>query len=151
MPLLISGPGLRNDGSRSAALVELIDLAPTILEWVGLDASPAMQGRSLQTLLNGNTPLNQHRDDIYCEYYNSMPGHKDPQAHATMVRTHRHKLVAAHGTGGGELYDLEADPNETHNLWNHPDHTAVQLDLLTRLTDRMAWTVDPLPRREAGF
>ena len=44
VPLLISGPGLRNDGSRSSALVELVDLAPTILEWVGLDRHSAMQG-----------------------------------------------------------------------------------------------------------
>ncbi len=151
IPLLISGPSLRNDGSRSKALVELVDLAPTLLEWAGLERHPAMQGRSLQPLLNGEATLDEHRDDIYCEYYNSMPGHQDPQAHATMVRTNRHKLVAAHGTGGGELYDLETDPKETRNLWNDPDYTTVRLDLMTRLVDRMAWTVDPLPRREAGF
>ena len=151
IPLLISGPGLRNDGSRSNALVELVDLAPTILEWAGLDRHPAMQGQTLQPLLTGKTDLDHHRDDVYSEYYNSMPGHKDPQAHATMVRTDRHKLVAAHGTGGGELYDLEADPNETRNLWNDSDYTLVRLDLMTRLTDRMAWTVDPWPPREAGF
>ncbi len=144
-------PGLRNDGSRSSALVELVDLAPTILEWVGLDSHPAMQGHTLHPLLKGDAPLNQHRDDIYCEYYNAMPGHKNPPAHATMVRTDRHKLVAAHGTGGGELYDLETDPTETHNQWNNPNYTTVRLDLMTRLADRMAWTVDPLPPREAGF
>ena len=151
VPLLIAGPGLRNDGSRSAALVELVDLAPTILEWVGRDIHPAMQGRSLLPLLTGDAPLDEHREDIYCEYYNAMQGHKNPPAHATMVRTRRHKLVAAHGTGTGELYDLETDPTETRNLWNDPDAAAVKLDLLTRLADRMAWTVDPLPPREAGF
>ena len=65
--------------------------------------------------------------------------------------TERRKLVAAHGTGGGELYDLETDPTETHNQWNNPNYTTVRLDLMTRLADRMAWTVDPLPPREAGF
>jgi arylsulfatase len=151
IPLLISGPGLRNDGTRSKALVELIDLAPSILEWAHLEASPAMQGKSLNALLQNKAPLDQHRDDVYCEYYNSMPGHKDPQAHATMIRTERFKLVVAHGTNSGELYDLQNDPTETHNLWNNPKHAPKQLDMLTRLTDRMAWTVDPLPPREAGF
>ena len=36
-------------------------------------------------------------------------------------------------------------PNETHNQWNNPDYTTVRLDLMTRLADRMAWTVDPMP------
>jgi len=151
VPLLISGPNLRNDGSRSKALVELVDLAPSILDWTDLAPFDAMQGKSLQPLLNENAPLDHHRDDIYCEYYNSMPGHQDPQAQATMLRTEQHKLVVAHGTGDGELYDLKTDPQETHNLWNHPDHAHIQCELLTKLTDRMAWTVDPLPPRKAGF
>jgi arylsulfatase A-like enzyme len=80
-----------------------------------------------------------------------MPFHKDPPAHATMLRTERYKLVAVHGLGVGELYDLERDPNETHNLWDDPDHQPTKLALLERLCDRMAQTVDPLPVREGIY
>ena len=61
------------------------------------------------------------------------------------------KLVAAHGRGEGELYDLEADPKETKNLWDDPEYRGVKLEMYERLVDRMAWTVDPLPERQAEW
>ena len=69
----------------------------------------------------------------------------------TMLRTDRHKLVVAHGLEQGELYDLEMDPTETHNLWEETEHQALKLTLLQRLIDRMAWTVDPLPLRQSNW
>ena len=51
----------------------------------------------------------------------------------------------------GELYDLEADPQETHNRWHDPAYATLRMELLQRLCDRMAWTVDPLPPREGIF
>jgi hypothetical protein len=91
------------------------------------------------------------RDDVYCEYYNAMPWHSDPIPQATMLRTENHKLVAFHGLEDGELYDLQADPGEHDNLWRSENHVAVKAELLQRLSDRMAWTVDPLPTRVANF
>src|SRR5690606_21501914 len=150
VPLIVSMPGTVLQGQRSTALVELVDIAPTLLEAAGLPRYPGMQGRSLWPMLTGEAPLDQHRDDIYCEYYNAMPWHRDPTAQATMVRTERYKLVAVHGVGG-ELYDLERDPNETHNQWDNPDYAPVKLELFSRLCDRMAYTVDPLPERRAAW
>lgn len=152
VPLVFSRPGAIPSGRRSRAMVELVDLAPTLLDAAGLPRYEGMQGRSFWTILTGQAEDgDRHRDDVYCEYYNSMPEHKDPLAYATMIRTGRHKLVVAHGAEPGELYDLEADPAETHNLWNDPSALSLKADLLKRLSDRMAWTVDPLPRRIAGF
>jgi arylsulfatase len=101
----------------------------------------------------------RHRKDIYSEYYNAMPsdwsswhpGDKDSSIgdHATMLRTETHKLIIAHGHDSGELYDLANDPHESRNLWNKAEHLVTQADLLKRLTDRMAWTTDPLPERRA--
>ncbi len=146
VPLIISGPGVRA-GVRSRALVELGDLAPTVVEAAGLARPPGMQARSLWPLLDGSDGAEGFRDDAYCEFYNALTGHKHPPAHATMVTTRRYKLALYHGIGEGELYDLEADPAETHNLWAAPEYAAVKLEMLERLCDRMAWTVDPLPER----
>ena len=44
-------------------------------------------------------------------------------------------LVASHGRG--ELYDLEADPMETRNLWDDPGYRGVKLEMYERLVDRM--------------
>ena len=148
VPLIVAGPGVQEPGRRTGALVELDDLAPTVLDLAGVDRPAGMQARSLLDVLEGG---DAHRADVYCEYYNAMPWHRDPEAHATMVRTDRHKLVVYHGIGEGELYDLTADPGETRNLWNEPAAAGAKTDMLVRLCDRMAWTVDPLPEREGDW
>jgi arylsulfatase A-like enzyme len=146
VPLIVAGPGIRS-GVRSSALVELADLAPTLLEAAGLKPHPGMQSRSLWPLLSGQVSPDRHRDDVYCEYYNALTSHRDPTAQATMVRDERFKLVVMHGLGSGELYNLDNDPTETRNLWNVPEAQGPKLAMFQRLCDRMAWTVDPLPER----
>ncbi len=149
VPLVMSWPGRIPEGARSGELVELSDIAPTILEAAGVERPAGMQAKSLWPVLTGaETP---NREDIYCEYYNAKPWHKDPTAQLTCVRTRRHKLVAAHGRGEGELYDLEADPKETKNLWDDPEYREVKMEMYERMVDRMAWTVDPLPERQAEW
>ena len=140
-----------DNGERSKAFVELVDLAPTLMEAANLEPFHGMQGQSILPMLSGEKSLDSHRDDVYCEYYNAMGWHREPTANATMVRNNRYKIVAAHGTESGELYDLETDPKETHNLWNNSDYKDVKLTMQDRLIDRMAWTVDPLPERQAPW
>jgi arylsulfatase A-like enzyme len=123
--------------------VELADLAPTVLDAAGLSREPGMQTRSLWPVLTGAT--RSHRDNVYCEYYNSNPN--EPAQFCTMVRTNEHKLVVFHGQELGELYDMREDPGETRNLWDVPDAQAVKLALMKLMTDRMAQTADPLPAR----
>jgi arylsulfatase len=151
VPLIVSCPALIPAGRRSAALVELIDLAPTVLDAAALPHPAGMQACSLWPLLKGAANLGTHRDDLYCEYYNALPCHQDPAAYATMLRTSQYKLIVQHGQELGELYDLEHDPAETHNLWDAPPHLPTKLKLLKRLCDRMAWTADPLPARTAAW
>ena len=150
VPLLFSMPGTLPSGRRVGSVVELVDLAPTLLEAAGIPPFAGMQGCSLWPMLTGSEEADA-RKDAYCEYYNAMPWHQEPTAHATMIRTERHKLVRVHSTNEGELYDLELDPAETVNRWSDAAYAAVKLDLLERLCDRMAWTVDPLPQRVADW
>ena len=151
VPLIVSGPGMLNNGERSEALVELVDLAPTLLEASNIEKHLGIQGQSLLPRLTGEKPIDTHREDVYCEYYNAMGWHREPTAQATMVRSRQHKIVVAHGTGGGELYDLDLDPQETNNLWDSPNSLSVKLEMQARVMDRMAWTVDPLPPRQAPW
>ena len=148
VPLIISSPGLIAPQT-STALVELTDLAQTLLDAAGLPHHPGMQGQSLWPMLHDGADPSRHRHDVYCEYYAAMSWHQNPSAQTTMVRTAGHKLTVDHANKAGELYDLHADPNETHNLWHDPAHMEVKVEMLTRLCDRMAWTVDPLPPRRA--
>jgi arylsulfatase A-like enzyme len=127
-------PGTIQPG-RTSALVELGDLAPTVLEACGLERHPGMQARSLWPMLTGQAPRDHFRDDIYCEYYNANPD-SDPRW-LTMVRTHDYKIIVRHGADLGELYDLSEDPGENRNLWDAPDYAGVKTAMLKRATERI--------------
>ncbi len=155
VPLIMRYPGQRDAapgsgfaaGRRVNALVELIDLAPTLCEAAGIDPPPdRLQGKSLFPLLKGET--GEHRDHIFCEYYNSWT-HSD--AYATCLRTRTRKLVRYHTTDEGELYDLASDPGEFDNLWNSPAHADLQHELLTQTFDASVLTMDPSPKRDGPF
>jgi arylsulfatase len=151
VPLIVSMPGTVPGGHRISSFVELVDLAPTLLEAAGLPIYPGMQGRSLWSLLTNSRNAVTHREDVYCEYYDASLKNRRKGAQATMVRTHEHKLVIFHGEDIGELYDLRQDPGEHNNKWADPAYDAVKSELLLKLCDRMAGTVDPLPLRIAAW
>ncbi|MFQ3670697.1 MAG: sulfatase-like hydrolase/transferase, partial [Verrucomicrobiia bacterium] len=149
VPLILSWPGRIRSGIRATGLVELTDLAPTLLHASGLPPDPSMQGRSLWPILSGQAPADQIRDDVYAEYANADVD--QPPQWLNMIRTPTHKLIAVHASLEGELYDLKHDPAETRNLWDDPTHLPLKINLLQRLTARMAFTADPLPRRLGIF
>jgi arylsulfatase A-like enzyme len=151
VPLIISWPNQIPQNFVTEELVELVDIAPTLLDITGCKPDPGMQGKSLWPLLNGEHNSSKHRKDIYCEYYNAMTWHSDPAAYATMVRTKKYKLVQIHGEATGELYDLDDDPGENINQWDNHSYRSVKMNLLQRLADRMAQTVDPIPERGTTY
>lgn len=151
VPLIVSMPGTVRGGRRVSSLIELTDLAPTLLEAAGLPAYPGMQGRSAWKLLTRRKTPGAHRGDVYCEHYDASLGNRGTGAQATMVRTPTHKLIAFRGEELGELYDLTQDPGEHENRWGDPAYETVKRELLVRLCDRMAATVDPLPPRTAPW
>lgn len=148
VPLIISWKGHFN-GKTSGALVELTDIAPTLMEAAGSEVWPGMQGRSFLPLLKGEAQ--EHRADVMAEYYNAMDGHTDPAPYLTMVRDRRYKIVCLHGLDGGELYDMELDPQERMNLWDVPEYQEIRFRMMKRLCDRLAYSCDPLPVRTAPY
>ena len=148
VPLVIHWPQQLQRGLKVDGLTELVDLAPTLLDLCGLPQPPGMQGRSLRPLLTGTQDPAVHRDSVYCEYYNSWT-HAD--AYGTMLRTATEKIVVYHGTDQGELYDLAADPDEFHNLWDAADAQAMKLRLMQQCFDRSVLAMDPLPVRRGAF
>ena len=154
IPFVIHWPGHTLRGVRREALVEMVDLAPTLCVAAGIGIPVSFQGRSFLGLLTDGAAPDHHRNSVYSEYYNSNINHRDPLAFLTMVCDGRWKLVKVHGTDtldipGSELYDLEADPGEHVNLYGKPEAAAEQMRMLEVLADRMAQTADPLPVRRA--
>jgi arylsulfatase len=147
VPLVMSWPGHFPGGVVSDALVELTDLAPTLLDAAGLPIPEEMAGRSLLPLLLGDTPPDSHREFVRCEYYQALnataPGRTGwTGSYATMLRNHQYKLVVYHGEPYGELYDLAADPGEFDNRWDDPAYAEIRFDLLRQSFDALAFAVD---------
>jgi arylsulfatase A-like enzyme len=120
VPLIARGPGIAA-GITPDELVANIDLAPTFLGLAGLTPPDSMQGRSLVPLLRGEQPADW-RKSIYYRYYDD-PGHHNTRAHYG-VRTARHKLIHYWEQDAWELFDLDRDPGEQHNLLYDPAEAA---------------------------
>ncbi len=121
IPLIMRYPPLIAAASEPAPLVQTIDLAPTFVELGGGDSQPAYQGRSLLPLLKGEDPADW-RHAVLVEYFSDTVFPRMKQMGYEAVRGERWKYI--HFTdqqGMDELYDLQSDPYELHNLVDNPD------------------------------
>ena len=148
VPLVISFPARFQQGLQADALVELLDLPPTLLEAAGVEVPQRMQGRSLLPLATGEADPSRHRDAVYSEYYNAWT-HK--HSYGTVWRSKHEKIVVYHGIEQGEMYDLDEDPDEFNNLWDDPAKTPMKLRLLKQAFDASVFTMDPAPERLGAF
>ena len=142
VPFVLYDPSPAADGTRGTAdsrLVEAIDTVPTILDALGLDPAPHLiEGRSLLPALRGGAG-GEWRDAAFSELDWTMRGarrrlgHPAAQHHAWMVRTARWKYV--HWTSGyrPQLFDLQADPEEFHDLGADAAHESTRRALRERL------------------
>jgi arylsulfatase A-like enzyme len=146
VPLIVRWPKQFKAGLRVDGLVELIDLAPTLLEAADIPVEVGIQGKSLMKLLRGKTTV--HRSSVYCEYLDAQALYDVPPI-CSSVRDNRYKVAYYRGISAGELYDLQNDPSETHNLWTSVHHSDVREQMMTLLVDSMLGTTDPLPQRLA--
>ncbi|MEE2658904.1 MAG: sulfatase-like hydrolase/transferase [Candidatus Latescibacterota bacterium] len=145
VPLVLSWPGRFSQGLVADGLVELIDLAPTLLDLAGVEVPSRVQGRSLLSLLGGESDPGEHREFVRSEFYHALsPVNRDHihGTYATMIRTRDHKLCSYHGHDFGELYDLTKDPGEFENLWDVPNCADIRFGLTRQSFDALAMATD---------
>lgn len=149
VPLVFSWPGHFKQGLRAEGLVELIDLAPTLLDLAGLPVAERMNGQSLLPVLTGQADGGHIKEGVRNEYYSSFdPGTNTIKGtYGTMYRNERYKLCVYHGHEVGELYDMQEDPNEFENLWDSPTHVDIKHRLIKASFDRCMLTIDRGPQR----
>mgnify|MGYP002634148195 FL=1 len=129
VPLTISAPGRFGGGQKVDALVQLFDLAPTILEWAGVTPDPTFEAQSLNPALEGK-PF-EGRDHVFCEQAGDV--NMTGTSFLTMVRSRTHKLVHFSDSNEGQLFDLTSEAGETRNLWNDAFASETKQDLLNRM------------------
>lgn len=130
MPFLIRWKGQIKPGSRSQALIQNIDYAPTFMELAGLKVPEDMQGVSLVPLLkkSGVAPVNW-RKSLYYAYYGERTHHV---ARHDGVTTERYKLIFLpdmRGDARWQLFDLVQDPQEMRSLHADPAYQQVFIDM----------------------
>lgn len=140
IPLLLRLPGGRHKGLKLDQLVELVDVFPTLCALTGAAIPQTISGRSLAPMLED--PQREHRPYANCmlvekDWHGAdAVGSSKPFVHGQMVRTRRWKLAVYTGDRG-ELYDLEADPQELNNLYDDGAHAAVRAELYQQMLEHL--------------
>lgn len=130
VPFIINRPGViepRLDDTMTSAA----SLHATVLELAGAPApvDPLIAGESIaQRFLGGAADLEAGGQDAIVIF--------DEYGGTRMIRTETHKLVLRNGDAPSELYDLQADPQESRNEIHNPTFQELRNDLRERLT---AW------------
>jgi arylsulfatase len=144
VPLLWRLPGRFDAGRRLQGLVSHIDIAPTILDTLGVEIPLAMQGQSYTQALCGKDW--DGREWIMVEGDDTRSN-----SFSRTLRTPRYRFTRYPDRGEGELYDLQEDPNEFRYVYEDPAYEAVKNELTLQLLDASLQSLDPLPTGEAPF
>ena len=132
IPLMIHVPWISRSQVRLDGPISQIDLVPTILDLMGANVPAHLQGRSRAGVLRDSKTWKQ--DDIVVEWHGEDFKEEDGRS---LVTTDGWKLNLYRGNTP-ELYDLNTDPGELHNLVRVAKHS----DRVRRLTNQLrAWQV----------
>ncbi|MEQ8791444.1 MAG: sulfatase [Pirellulaceae bacterium] len=128
-PLIIRAPGQKSPGEKSSALVEFVDIYPTICDLAGLDQPDHLEGSSAAKLLDA--PAMPWKPAAFSQYpRGSVMGYS--------MKTDRYRFTAWKDKKTGkvmatELYDHEHDPAENENLAG----LSANADLVARLQKQL--------------
>lgn len=159
MPLLIRYPKMIKAGSRTDAIVNNTDFAPTMIELAGGKVPSYMQGNSFKEILETGVEPAGWQKATYYRYWMHMAHRHNNPAHFG-IRTKDYKLIFFYGVdykfGSGEaqewannpasmsgfqtpvaweFYDLKNDPFETDNRYSDPSYKPIIESLKVELAE----------------
>ena len=131
---------------RSDELAQTHDIGTTILEHAKIDPAIGMQGQVMSVA--GGTA----RDAVHIQYETQRTQEAFgvwPRAH-TIIKG-QWRLTLYLGSCENELFDLESDPEEMHNLWQNDAYQQIKAELVERLAEMQIASISrvPLPTSEA--
>ena len=140
MPFIVRYPKTIKGGTRTDAMIDNVDFAPTLLDFAGVPAPDSMQGRSVRNICESGKEPAGWKQAVYYRYWMHMAHHWNPSHFG--IRTKTHKLIFYYGcdmTGGNqtppawELYDLRKDPRELNNVYDDPGCSGTVKELKAQL------------------
>jgi len=134
VPLIVAGPGIPA-GKRTDAMCYLYDMLPTLGACCGVPAPPKSEGMDLTAVLRD--PARAARPDLLFAYKNVQRAIETPQW----------KLIRYPKVDRTQLFHIEDDPFELHDLAAKPEYAAKVVELADLLKKRMAAADDTDPDR----
>jgi len=159
MPFLVRYPKLVKAASKTDAIINNVDFAPTILDLAGGETPNYMQGSSFKSILATSQEPEDWKQATYYRYWMHMAHRHNNPAHFG-IRTKEYKLIFFYGADykkrntkaqkwahnpasmsnfetspAWEFYDLTKDPYEMNNAYEDESYADVIADLKTELKD----------------
>ncbi len=139
-PLIMRMGGRYGKGIRHNALTEFIDLAPTILDLLGIEAMPGVQGKSLLPVLSGEQE--EIREYAFAEFLEDNKAMLCSHQWKYVFTTGQRDLGQGYATGYGpsgvlhKLYNLIDDPDEKKDLGQDPAHAEILAGMQEMMLER---------------
>jgi arylsulfatase A-like enzyme len=138
-PLILSIPSMKNAGTHSKALVEFVDIYPTLSDLAGIPLPANLEGTSARPLLDN--PDRAWKTSAFSQYPRSEKGGLKMMGYS--MRTDRYRFTVWENLSepgkveSTELYDHQLDPQENTNISGLPANTALVAELMTQY--RAGW------------
>lgn len=126
VPLIVNDPRLPEKGVEVDDIALNIDIAPTILSAVGIDIPEKMQGLNLYDLAKGEAA---ERDEFFYEH-TFLGSPRIPKVEGVVSQDVKYMVFTEHGYE--QLFDLETDPDEKHNLAHDESYNDLLMEMRTR-------------------
>lgn len=140
---------------RENALISSVDMAPTIVAMAGVEPPKSMQGRDFTGVLNQTQDMSKWRDAVFMEdlflvdmfraknnpnadaiNQDLINSNKSYRAHGVRTSRWKYFVYYEHTPKIEELYDVDNDPSEQHNLANSPEYAHI-LKKLRKTTEKL--------------
>lgn len=130
VPLLMQCPAIVPGGSVVNEVVANIDIAPTVMEAMGLKKPAHMDGQSFLPLAQGKS-IPWREDFLYVYYWEQ--NYPQTPTHFSL-RGERYKYTTYYGLwDSDELFDIRADPMEQKNLIHDPAFESIKAQMQEKL------------------
>ncbi len=120
-PLIFAGPGIPH--GESDALLYLLDIYPTVCDLAGAARPEGIDGASFKPVISGQSK--SKRRELFLSYLSVQRA----------IRDERWKLIRYPQVNVTQLFDLQADPDEMHNLADQPAQRERVQAMLARLVE----------------
>lgn len=124
-PLVVRAPGEKNAGRKTDALVESVDLFPSVCSLCQIPRPEALEGSSWRRLFED--PERLWKRAVYSQHPRTIPGVGPGMGHS--MRTDRHRYTQWSGIDSPystlELYDYKEAPVESRNIANRPEYASL--------------------------